>query len=210
MRDPTVAVNLTPSRLGDASGLVSTRDFVTGSILGNEHRGSKRLILYLGMVSIPDKINALLAERGLLKRDLARALQVSPQTATDICKGRSAVTVPHLRKLVAFFGLRADFWLDEERERPTQADELIPHLSSKIHSLAQTGLLHAEDPAGFVRRLLQLAAEHRSVYVDRFGHPPHEERRLLGLPLPGQGNVGRIGGFDEQGDDGDDGAMAGL
>ena len=98
------------------------------------------------MVSIPDKINALLAERGLLKRDLARALKVSPQTATDICKGRSAVTVPHLRKLIVFFGLRADFWLDEERLRPTAADELIPQLSDKIHALAETGLLYAEDP----------------------------------------------------------------
>jgi plasmid maintenance system antidote protein VapI len=197
LRDPTVAANLTSSRLGDGSVLVSSRDFVTVSILGNGHRGSKRLILYLGMVSIPDKINALLAERGLLKRDLARALQVSPQTATDICKGRSAVTVPHLRKLVAFFGLRADFWLDEERERPTEADELIPQLSAKIHALAPTGLLHAEDPAGFVRRLLQLANEQRSLYVERFGQPPPEERRLLGLPLPGQGHVGRIGGFED-------------
>ena len=152
------------------------------------------------MVSIPNKINALLAERGLMKRDLARALRVSPQTATDICKGRSAVTVPHLRSLIDFFGLRADFWLDETREKPTPADELIPQLSEKILRLGETGLMYVEDPAGFVRKLLRLAADHRAEYIDLYGPPSSEERRLLGLPLPGQGSVGRIGGFpDEQG-----------
>ena len=76
------------------------------------------------MVTIAEKINAVLAERGLLKRDLARALGISPQTATDICKGRSAVTLPHLRSLVRFFGLRPDFWLDDSRLEPGAADEV--------------------------------------------------------------------------------------
>ena len=74
------------------------------------------------MVTIADKINAMLAERGLLKRDLARALGVSPQTATDICKGRSAVTLRHLRNLVRLFELRADYWIDETRIEPDPAD----------------------------------------------------------------------------------------
>jgi hypothetical protein len=123
---------------------------------------------------------------------------VSPQTATDICKGRSAITVPHLRNLIRFFGLRADFWLDDERERPTSADELIPQLSDKIQRLAAAGLLHAEDPAAFFSRLLELAQDHRAAYLEKFGPPLPEERRLLGLPTPGQGNVGRIGGFPDE------------
>ena len=45
------------------------------------------------LVLIHEKISALLEQRRLKKRDLARALGVSPQTATDICKGRSAITL---------------------------------------------------------------------------------------------------------------------
>ena len=154
------------------------------------------------MVSIPDKINRLLAERGLMKRDLARALEVSPQTATDICKGRSAVTVAHLRRLITFFGLRADYWLDESRDKPTASDEVVQHLNEKVNKLSETGLMYVEDSAGFVRKLLRFVTDRRAEFIEQFGPPSSEERRLLGLPVHGQGTVGRIGGFpDEQASD---------
>ena len=76
------------------------------------------------MVAIHEKIVAQLEQRKLKKRDLARALSVSPQTATDICKGRSAITLPHLRNLVNYFGLRADFWLDDQRLMPEASDRV--------------------------------------------------------------------------------------
>jgi len=144
------------------------------------------------MVTIAEKINLLLEQRGLLKRDLARALGISPQTATDICKGRSAITLPHLRKLIAFFGIRADFWMDEERLEPGRADELIPHLEQKIQGLADLGLLHAEEPARFVERLLEVAHQHRDTWIRRFGEPRGEERKMLGIPGEGHGSMGRI------------------
>lgn len=78
------------------------------------------------MVLIHEKITALLGQRHLRKRDLAKALGVSPQTATDICKGRSAITLPHLRNLVAFFGLRPDFWLDDDKLLPDVTDHCKP------------------------------------------------------------------------------------
>jgi plasmid maintenance system antidote protein VapI len=134
------------------------------------------------MVTLAEKINRLLADRGLMKRDLARALGVSPQTATDICKGRSSVTLPHLRRLIQFFGLRADFWLDDDRMSPTDADELIPNLSEKIHALSSTGVLQAEDPAELIRRLVSFASRHKDEYARTYGAPSPEERRLLGVP----------------------------
>ncbi len=144
------------------------------------------------MDSMAEKISRLLRHRGLLKRDLARALGVSPQTATDICKGRSSITVPHLRRLIQFFGLRAEFWLDNDRLNPSAADECSTSLDAKVHKLAEAGLLYAEDPAGLFERLLELARRHREEYLTLFGEAPPEERRLLGLPSSSYGTVGRI------------------
>lgn len=147
------------------------------------------------MVTIAEKINAVLAQRGMLKRDLARALDIAPQTATDICKGRSAVTLRHLRRLVEVFGLRADWWLDQERLEPNAVDEVAPGREQKVEGLLGLGILRAEDPARLVRRLLELAQDHRAEYVRRFGEPPADEGDLLGMPrLADRGSVGRIGG----------------
>ena len=147
-----------------------------------------------GMVPISEKISKLLEQRGLMKRDLARALGISPQTATDICKGRSAVTIQHLRNLVEFFGLRADFWLEETRVAPTSSDNLFGDLHDKVHQLARTGLFYAEDPAGLYERLRLFAMDNQELFLERFGEPTGEERRILGMPDAGMGMVGRIGG----------------
>ena len=149
------------------------------------------------MVTIAEKINTVLTQRGMLKRDLARALGIAPQTATDICKGRSAVTVKHLRRLVEVFGLRADFWLDDTRAEPSPADEARPDLEAKLLGLHEVGMLRVENPAGFVGRLVELAQEHRAEFVRRYGIPAADEADLLGIPrLSDQGGVGRVGGAD--------------
>ncbi len=148
------------------------------------------------MVTIAEKINAVLAERGLLKRDLARALGISPQTATDICKGRSAVTLPHLRSLVRYFGLRPDFWLDESRLQPGVADEVVPELEERIRALLDLGVLRTRDPGMLVRRLLDFVREHRAEYLRQYGELSPDEREMLGLSElgapPAGGSVGRI------------------
>lgn len=134
-----------------------------------------------GMVTIAEKINAVLAQRRMLKRDLARALGVAPQTATDICKGRSAVTLPHLRKLCEVFGLRADFWLDETRLLPGAGDVAVQGLAGKLDGLAEVGVLAVEDTGALVRRLVELAREHRAEWIRRFGEPSAAVAELLGV-----------------------------
>lgn len=148
--------------------------------------------LAAGMVAIHQKINHLLAQRGLRQRELAAALGISPQTATDLCKGRSQVTLAHLRRLIEFFGLRCDYWLDDTRLEPVAADQMVPALSRKLQELADTWLLHCDEPARLVVRLLAFATEHQQQYIEQFGALGPDEKRLLGFTSPGEGRVGRI------------------
>src|SRR5262245_38511750 len=145
------------------------------------------------MVLIHEKIVALLGQRHLKKRDLARALGVSPQTATDICKGRSAITLPHLRNLVAFFELRADFWIDDQRLLPDAGDR-VASTGNRSEALARTGLLQIDDIERFVQRLRAFVADHRASFVARNTDLTPDERRVLGFPEAAPGTVGRVSG----------------
>ena len=143
------------------------------------------------MVLIHEKITALLEQRRLKKRDLARALSVSPQTATDICKGRSAITLPHLRNLIAFFQVRAEFWLDEERLTPNAVD----HSSRReaADAVAGCGLFDVEEPDRLLQRLRAFVQQHRAAFVAAFPDLTAAERRLLGIADAHAGAVGQIG-----------------
>ncbi|HLU38974.1 MAG TPA: helix-turn-helix domain-containing protein [Planctomycetota bacterium] len=142
--------------------------------------------------SLHEKIEHALAQRGLLKRDLARALNVSPQTATDICKGRSAVTLPHLRRLVSFFALRSDYWLDDERLEPSPSDEVSPERERRWRELLSGDIAKVADPAAFAKRLIEFAREHRDACAARFPDLPDDERAILNLPRRGAGHVGQV------------------
>ncbi|GAB4155677.1 MAG: hypothetical protein Fur0037_24030 [Planctomycetota bacterium] len=143
------------------------------------------------MVLIHEKITALLEQRHLKKRDLARALKVSPQTATDICKGRSAITLPHLRNLVAFFRLRPDFWLDETRTLPIPSDGLGAD-ARHLEVLARTGMLEAPDLERLLGRLRRFAVENRQGFLMRNPDLEPKEKEILGLSDPSEGAIGRI------------------
>jgi transcriptional regulator with XRE-family HTH domain len=151
------------------------------------------------MVLIHEKITALLEQRRLKKRDLARALGVSPQTATDICKGRSAITLPHLRNLVAFFELRADFWLDDDRLVPGDGDNVASGSSrlaaraGERAALEPASLAALDDPERLLRRLRVFLQRHRAEFLSAFPDLSLEERRLLGLTDAEPGVVGQIG-----------------
>jgi plasmid maintenance system antidote protein VapI len=142
------------------------------------------------MVLIHEKISALLEQRRLKKRDLARALGVSPQTATDICKGRSAITVPHLRNLVAFFELRADFWLDDHRLVPRDVDRAAN--SDAADALTRAGLLQVRDPEHLLRCIRALVHRHRAEFLAAHPDLTLEERRVLGLAEAEQGSIGQL------------------
>jgi plasmid maintenance system antidote protein VapI len=142
------------------------------------------------MVSIHEKIVAQLEQRHLKKRDLARALGVSPQTATDICKGRSAITLPHLRNLVAFFELRADFWIDDQKLVPDASDRVQSNGVSS-EALARSGLLGIEDIDRFLRRIRTLVGEHRQSFKARNPDLTPGEKQVLGLGEQAPGALGR-------------------
>lgn len=144
------------------------------------------------MVLIHEKITALLEQRRLKKRDLARALGVSPQTATDICKGRSAITLPHLRNLVTFFEVRPDFWLDDDRLIPEDMDRLASRGAAE--ALSRAGLTQLPDPDAMLRRLRTFVQRHRVEFLAAFPELSAAERRLLGLAETQPGTVGQIGG----------------
>lgn len=145
------------------------------------------------MVLIHEKIVALLEQRRLKKRDLARALGVSPQTATDICKGRSAITLPHLRNLVAFFELRADFWIDDQKLLPDAGDRVQP-AGNQRETLDRSGLLYITDIDRFLQRLRAFLIEHQKVFLARYPDTTNEEKQVLGFGQAMQGVVGRISG----------------
>jgi transcriptional regulator with XRE-family HTH domain len=143
------------------------------------------------MVSIHEKITALLEQRHLKKRDLAKALGISPQTATDICKGRSAITLPHLQNLVAFFELRADFWLDSERVLPDPDDRAVRG-AGRMDALARAGLLQVDDVERLVARVRTFLQDNRSSFLAKNPDLTADEKRVLGLADPAQGVVGRV------------------
>ncbi|MFK7741340.1 MAG: transcriptional regulator [Planctomycetota bacterium] len=131
------------------------------------------------MVLIHEKITALLEQRRLKKRDLARALGVSPQTATDICKGRSAITLPHLRNLIRFFEIRSEFWLDDERVAPEEVDQVARRPAAD--ALTRAGLLDLEDPEHFVLRMRAFVQQNREAFLAAVPDVSVTERQLLGL-----------------------------
>jgi len=145
------------------------------------------------MVLIHEKIVALLEQRRLKKRDLARALGVSPQTATDICKGRSAITLPHLRNLVVFFELRADFWIDDKKLLPDGSDRAIS-TGDRSEALARTGLAQITDLDRFVQRVRAFVGDHQRAFLARYPDLTAEEKQVLGFPDAGTGTVGRVTG----------------
>lgn len=142
------------------------------------------------MVLIHEKISALLEQRRLKKRDLARALGVSPQTATDICKGRSAITLPHLRNLVAFFEIRAEFWLDDGRLVPEEWDRAANR--AVVDALARAGFLQIADPEHLLRRIRSFLSTHRAEFLAACPDMTPDERRFLGLQDAQQGSVGQL------------------
>ncbi len=151
------------------------------------------------MVLIHEKITALLEQRRLKKRDLARALGISPQTATDICKGRSAITLPHLRNLVSFFEVSAEFWLDDARLMPEEVDRVSAR--SAVHATGNStgnstgsGLLPVPDPDRLLRRVRAFVQRHRAEFLATFPDLSMPERRLLGIAEPEPGTVGQIAG----------------
>ena len=135
---------------------------------------------------IHEKINLLLTERGQKKKELAKALGISPQTMTDITKGRSSVTLQHLRGLVRFFNLRADYWLDDERDAPGDTDN---QTAAATAGSGDTGVrrepdnrpafLRAPNSSEFMDKMRTFLRSHQEEWDRTFGPIKPQERELL-------------------------------
>ncbi|MEZ5988670.1 MAG: XRE family transcriptional regulator [Planctomycetota bacterium] len=145
---------------------------------------------------IHEKITRLLKERRQKKKDLAAHLGIAPQTMTDICKGRSAVTLSHLKGLVTFFGLRADWWLDEDREEPSPFDRTGEIGDEDLRRLEQLGLGDAKALERTLHKVRAFLGRHRGQWEEENGSFTPEEARILEIgeikpliprpePLPG-------------------------
>jgi len=141
---------------------------------------------------IHEKIQRHLKERKHRKKDLAAALGIAPQTMTDICKGRSAVTLSHLRGLVRFFRLRSDYWLDESREDPSPADELDRVRNEDLRQLEALGLLGGESWRRTISRMQNFVARRREQWEQDFGAMSPEDARMLGLQELGEISLQQI------------------
>ncbi len=141
---------------------------------------------------IHEKIQRLLKERKHRKKDLAAALGIAPQTMTDICKGRSAVTLSHLRGLVRFFGIRADFWLADSRENPSPSDHLERVRDDDLRQLEALGILGTDSWRRSLARVQGCVTRHREAWEREFGPMTAEDAALLGLQTADNQTAGSV------------------
>ncbi|MFQ5504101.1 MAG: hypothetical protein ACE5F1_04785 [Planctomycetota bacterium] len=134
---------------------------------------------------IHEKIQRLLRLHNKRKKDLALHLQSAPQTMTDICKGRSAVTLRHLRGLMSFFGLRADYWLDDGREEPDEVDHLHVLSNEELRQFKDVLRLGPRSWNSTLRKLRSFIAKNRSLWNRQVGQLGPKESKLLGLSKSG-------------------------
>ena len=128
---------------------------------------------------INKKIETLLRDREFDAKDLAKALGLTGQSLTDILKGRSGVNVQVLQGLVQFFGLRADYWINDAKEDPTAEDVATSSRTLSNDNLEKLGLTRAEDSTDFRRKVKAFILDHPEEWASQFGPLTREEMDLL-------------------------------
>ena len=82
-----------------------------------------------------------------------------------------------------YFGLRADFWLDDQKLLPEPSDRV--GATGENDALTKSGLTKLLDPVRFVQRLRAIVGEHKREFTTRNPDLNDAERQLLGLPENG-------------------------
>ena len=100
---------------------------------------------------------------------------------TDVSKGRSAVTLKHLRGLMEFFRLRASYWLDETRLEPLPFDRLDEVSDESLRKLEAFGLHDVRSFEPTLQKIQRFVASRRSEWEDEHGLMSEADRRLLGV-----------------------------
>ncbi len=133
---------------------------------------------------IHEKVSRLLRERGFKKKELASALGVSPQALQQLLDGQVPFGLYHLKGLVEFFGIKADYWIDDSREEPRAEDILDSPRGETPKGLEKLGI-HV-GPAGekFREKVRTFLKEHPEEWTALFGPLTREEMELLGMDEP--------------------------
>ena len=90
----------------------------------------------------------------------------------------------------AFFEVRAEFWLDDERLVPADMDRLANRGAAA--AVDRSGLLQVDDPERLMARLRMFVQRHRAEFLAAFPDLTPAERRLLGLGEQAAGSIGQI------------------
>lgn len=130
------------------------------------------------------KIVRLLAIRGLERKDLAAALGVAPQALEALLKGAAPPTLAQLKALIRFFGIRADYWLDDARAEPTAADACLPGPDRGLEELRRQGIVLPADRAAFQEKVRRFVLGHPAEWAAQFGALSREELAVLGQVAP--------------------------
>ena len=69
----------------------------------------------------PVKLRKLLSENNCKQSDLAKRLNVTPETISNYCLGKSAPTIYKLKEIAGFFRVTTDYLLFEGDEYPYEA-----------------------------------------------------------------------------------------
>ena len=131
--------------------------------------------------TIHQKIETLLRDRGFEKKDLAAALGITSQNLGEILKGRKTVTLPQLSNLVQFFGLRADYWLDDNRKNPTAGDVVQNSRGQSAAALRADGISRIADAPAFQDKVREFVLNHPAEWTAQFGPLTREELEILGV-----------------------------
>ena len=129
---------------------------------------------------INKKIEMLLRDRDFDEKDLASALGLTGQHLKDILKGRSGINVQVLQGLVEFFGLRADYWINDQKEDPTHEDQTRSNRTVPNEKLEKLGLTRPEGSEEFQRKVREFIRNHPEEWASQFGPLSREEMDLLG------------------------------
>ena len=135
---------------------------------------------------INKKIESLLRERDFNQKDLANTLGISSQSLQEIIKGRTTVNVPVIQGLVRFFKLRADYWVDDQKDDPTPNDVIGGTSGTDQKANERLGLSIPQDSAGFKKKVEAFIKNHPEEWATQFGPLTREELDLLEEKTPEQ------------------------
>ena len=130
---------------------------------------------------IHEKAARLLRERGFKKKELAQALGVSLPQLDQLLEGRVPFDLSHLKGLVEFFGIRADFWIDETRDDPRAEDVVERPREEAVKALEKLGIQMSPREKAFREKVRKFLLQHPEEWTALFGPLTREEMELLGL-----------------------------